>query len=144
MTAQTVRRQFTVYDYARMREGGILTEDDRVELLDGEIYLTSPLGPLHIALVNRLNKILMRCVDDQAIVSIQNAVQLDDYSEPQPDIAVLRSRDDEYAQSLARPEDIWLIIEFPIHHSHMIAIRSSHAMRPQMSQKFGLLMLVNT
>ena len=44
MIAQTLRRQFTVYDYARMRETGILTEDDRVELLDGEIFLTNPLG----------------------------------------------------------------------------------------------------
>src|SRR4026209_134436 len=111
MIAQTLRRQFTVHDYARMREAGILTEDDRVELLDGEIFLMSPLGPLHIAIVNRLNKLLMRQVGDDAILSIQNAVQLNDYSEPQPDVALLHPRDDYYNQALARPDDILLLIE---------------------------------
>jgi Uma2 family endonuclease len=111
VTTKTLRRQFTVHDYARMREAGILTEDDRVELLDGEIYLMSPLGPLHIAIVNRLNKLLMRQIGDDAIVSIQNAVQLNDYSEPQPDIALLHPRDDYYDQALARPDDILLLIE---------------------------------
>src|SRR3954464_3643711 len=89
MIAQTLRRQFTIHDYARMREAGILTEDDRVELLDGEIYLMSPIGPLHIAIANRLTKLLMRQVGDDAILSIQNAIQLDDYSEPRPDVALL-------------------------------------------------------
>lgn len=111
MIAQTLRRRFTVHDYARMREAGILTEDDRVELLDGEIYLRSPLGPLHIAIVNRLTKLLMRQVGDDAILSIQNAVQLNDYSEPQPDVALLHPRDDYYDQALARPDDILLLIE---------------------------------
>jgi Uma2 family endonuclease len=94
-----------------MRETGILTEDDRVELLDGEIYLMGPLGPLHIAIVNRLNKLLMGQIGDDAIISIQNAVQLNDYSEPQPDVALLSPRDDFYAQALARPDDILLLIE---------------------------------
>ena len=107
----TLRRQFTVSDYARMRETGILAEDDRVELLDGEIYLMSPLGPLHIAIVNRLNKLLMRQVGDDAILSIQSSVQLNDYSEPQPDVALLSPRDDYYDQALARPDDILFLIE---------------------------------
>jgi Uma2 family endonuclease len=111
MTAAVARRAFTIHDYARMREVGILAEDDRVELLDGEIYLMSPLGPLHIALVNRLNKLLIQQVGDDAIVSVQSAVQLDDYTEPQPDIALLSSRDDFYAHALARPDDILLLIE---------------------------------
>lgn len=111
MISPTLRRQFTVGDYARMREAGILTEDDRVELLDGEIYLMSPLGPLHIAIVNRLNKLLMRQVGDDAILSIQNSVQLNDYSEPQPDVAILSLRGDFYEQAFARPDDILLIIE---------------------------------
>jgi Uma2 family endonuclease len=111
MATPALRRQFTVHDYARMRETGILTEDDRVELLDGEIYLMSPLGSLHIAIVNRLNKLLMRLVGDDAILSIQNSVQLNDYSEPQPDVAILSPRDDYYDQALARPDDIILLIE---------------------------------
>src|SRR5215211_7801891 len=111
MSTPTLRRQFTVHDYARMRETGILAEDDRVELLDGEIYQMSPLGSLHIAIVNRLNKLLMRQVGDDAILSIQNSIQLNDYSEPQPDIALLSPRDDYYDQALARPDDILLLIE---------------------------------
>jgi Uma2 family endonuclease len=94
-----------------MRETGILAEDDRVELLDGEVYVMSPIGPAHIALVNRLNKIIMRQIGDDAIISIQNPVQLDDYSEPQPDVAILSPRDDYYDQALARPDDILLIVE---------------------------------
>lgn len=111
MTVTIIRRQFTVVDYARMRETGILREDDRVELIDGEIYLMSPLGSLHIAIVNRLNKLLMQQVGDAAIVSVQNAVQLNDYSEPQPDITLLSPRDDYYEHALARPDDILLLIE---------------------------------
>jgi Uma2 family endonuclease len=94
-----------------MRETGILAEDDRVELLDGEVYVMSPIGPSHVALVNRLNKIIMRQIEDDAIISIQNPVQLDDYSEPQPDVAILSLRDDYYDQALARPDDILLIVE---------------------------------
>lgn len=111
MSAPTLRRQFSIHDYARMRETGILTEDDRVELLDGEIYQMSPLGSLHIAIVNRLNKLLMQQAGDDAILSIQNSIQLNDYSEPQPDVALLSPRDDYYDQALARPDDILLLIE---------------------------------
>lgn len=57
MMTSLLRRQFSVDDYARMREAGILTEDERVELIGGEIYHMSPLGSLHIALVNRLNRL---------------------------------------------------------------------------------------
>lgn len=111
MITSPLRYQFSVDEYTRMHEMGILAEDARVELLDGEIYTMSPLGPLHIALVNRLNKLLMHQIGDDAWVSVQNSVRLDDYSEPQPDIAVLRLRDDAYEQALARPDDILLIIE---------------------------------
>jgi Uma2 family endonuclease len=111
MTIRLLRRQFTTTDYARMRESGILTEDDRVELLDGEVYLMSPIGPLHVTIVNRLNRILVRQVGDDAIVSIQNPIQLDTFSEPQPDVTVLRYRADEYATKLPVPADILLLIE---------------------------------
>lgn len=111
MTLTLTRRQFTVHDYARMRETGILTEDDRVELLDGEIYVMSPIGPPHVALVNKLNKLLALLVGDSGIISIQNPIQLDDYSEPQPDIAILSPRDDYYTAALARPDDVLLAIE---------------------------------
>ncbi|NWF81222.1 MAG: Uma2 family endonuclease [Chloroflexi bacterium] len=111
MTAPPARKQFTVEDYARMRETGILTEDDRVELLDGEIYLMSPIGPVHVALVNKLNRILGQQIGDQGIISIQNPIRLDPRDEPQPDIAILAPRDDFYASALATPDDILLVIE---------------------------------
>jgi Uma2 family endonuclease len=111
MALTLTRRQFTVHEYARMRESGILTEDDRVELLDGEIYEMSPIGPLHVGIVNKLNKILIQQVGDDGIISIQNPIRLDDYGEPQPDIAILSPRDDYYAHALATPDDVLLLIE---------------------------------
>lgn len=71
----------------------------------------SPIGPLHIAIVNRLNRLLSRQVGDAAIVSVQNAIQLDDYSEPQPDIVLLAPRADFYADALTRPDDVLLLVE---------------------------------
>jgi Uma2 family endonuclease len=111
MTVQILRWQFTVADFARMVEAGILAEDDRVELMDGEVRAMSPIGPRHVAIVNRLNALLSRQVADRAIVSVQNPIQLTDYTEPQPDIAVLRPREDFYAQALPLPEDILLVVE---------------------------------
>jgi Uma2 family endonuclease len=111
MLVLPLRKQFSVIDYRRMYESGILTEDERVELLDGEIYQMSPLGPLHIVLINRLAKLLMTLVGDAAIVSVQNAIQLDDYSEPQPDIAIVAPYVDSYEDELPRPTDVLLLIE---------------------------------
>jgi Uma2 family endonuclease len=111
MAIQILRWQFTVADFARMVEAGILAEDDRVELIDGEVRAMSPIGPRHVAIVNRLNALLSRQVADRAIVSVQNPIQLTDYTEPQPDIAVLRPREDFYAQALPLPEDVLLVVE---------------------------------
>jgi len=111
MTSTLTRKQFTVDDYARMREAGILTEDDRVELLDGEIYVMSPIGPVHVGLVNKLMKLCEKQVGDRAIISVQNPIRLGRHGEPQPDIAVLNPRDDFYTQALATPDDIFLLVE---------------------------------
>ncbi|PDW05020.1 Uma2 family endonuclease [Candidatus Viridilinea mediisalina] len=111
MSIAMTRHLFTVQEYARIREAGILTEDDRVELLDGEIYVMSPIGPLHVSIINKLNKILMNQVGDNGIISIQNPIQLSDYSEPQPDITILSPREDFYTSALPTPDDVLLIIE---------------------------------
>ena len=111
MTLTVARRPFTVHDYGRMRETGILTEDDRVELLDGEIVIMSPIGPFHVGIVNKLNRLLGSLLGDTAIVSVQNPIRLNDYSEPQPDIAILNPRDDFYTSALATPDDVLLLIE---------------------------------
>lgn len=102
---------FSVDEYHRMLETGILSEDDHVELIQGEIVKMSPIGSRHVACVNRLNGLINRKVSQDVIVSVQNPFRLDDYSEPQPDIALVKSRDDFYAQSLATSADLLMIIE---------------------------------
>ncbi len=82
--------RLTVTDYYRMAEAGIFKEDDRVELIEGEIFDMSPRGADHTSLVNRLNSIFAQCVGLQAIVSVQNPISLNLRSEPQPDLALLR------------------------------------------------------
>ncbi|MFL6277311.1 MAG: Uma2 family endonuclease [Blastocatellia bacterium] len=102
---------FTVDDYRRMLEAGILTEDDRIELLDGEIIEMSPIGDLHAGCVIRLTMLFTRLVSLSAFVSVQNPVRLDNYSEPQPDLALLKPRADFYAQAKPTPADVLLIVE---------------------------------
>jgi Uma2 family endonuclease len=111
MAVQVTRWQFTAADYERMVETGILAEDDRVELIDGEVIAMSPIGPPHAAIVNRLNALLNIQLAGAAIVSVQNPIRLNDYSEPQPDLAVLRPRDDFYAESHPLAADVLLLIE---------------------------------
>lgn len=109
--AQIETRLFTVDEYHRMVEAGILSEDDRVELIEGEIIKMGPIGSYHAACVKRLNALLNRRVGLHAIVSVQDPIRLDDYSEPKPDIALLKRRDDFYARSLPAADDVLLIIE---------------------------------
>lgn len=103
--------QFTVADYARMREAGILREDDRVELLDGEVRSMGPIGPFHAAIVNVLVLLFTRQLGDRAIVSGQNPIQLHNHSEPQPDVAILQPREDFYAAAHPRPDDVLIVVE---------------------------------
>ncbi len=106
---EITRRRFTVHDYHHMAEAGILHEDDSVELIEGEIVEMAAIGTRHFVCVNTLNRLLVRAVGDEAIVSVQNPVQLNEHSEPQPDLAVIRARD--YKESLPTPEDVLLLIE---------------------------------
>jgi Uma2 family endonuclease len=106
---QVVRWRFTVHDYHRMGEAGILHEDDRVELIEGELVEMDAIGTRHFSCVNRLTRLLVMSVGDEAIVSVQNPVRLNEYTEPQPDLTVIRPRD--YTESLPTPEDVLLLIE---------------------------------
>jgi Uma2 family endonuclease len=104
-------RRFTVDEYHRMAEVGVFTEDDRVELLDGEIVEMTPLGSRHVACVVRLTDLLSRHAGGGPLVSVQNPLVLADRSEPQPDLVVLPRRTD---LSGARPfgaADALLVIE---------------------------------
>lgn len=103
--------RLTVSDYYRMAEAGILREDQRVELIDGAIIDMSPIGSRHAATVARINRLMVWSLGAQATVSPQNPLRLSDYSEPEPDIALLRPRQDEYAASHPGPMDVVLLIE---------------------------------
>jgi Uma2 family endonuclease len=105
------RHRLTVSDYYRMAEVGILAPDARVELIDGEIFDMAPPGSLHAATVHRLNTILVRAVEDDAVVLVQNPVRLNQLSEPQPDLALLKGREDFYSQSHPGPDDVLLVVE---------------------------------
>jgi Uma2 family endonuclease len=104
-------RPLTVNDYHRMGEAGIFAESERVELIEGQLIAMSPIGSPHFAAVNTLNRLLVRAIGDLAIVSVQNPVRLNDRSEPEPDVAIIRPRDDEYRSGLPGPADVLLIIE---------------------------------
>ena len=93
-----------------MIDRGILQEDDRVELIRGEIINKMPIGDLHAASVNRLTRVLVARLSSLAIVSVQNPIRLDD-SEPEPDLSLLVPRDDFYGSGKPRPADIILLIE---------------------------------
>jgi Uma2 family endonuclease len=95
---QLLTRKFTVEQYHKMAEVGILTEEDRVELIKGEIVEMSPIGLKHAATVNRLNQLFHRKLADRVLVSVQNPIQLTNNSEPQPDVALLKPRADTNSQ----------------------------------------------
>ncbi len=105
-----VRRKFTVEEYHRLAKAGILGEDDRVELIDGEILEMSPIGARHAACVDRMNR-TFSSLSDRAIVRVQNPVRLGDLAEPQPDLALLRPQADFYAAGHPGPEDVLLVVE---------------------------------
>jgi Uma2 family endonuclease len=111
MTLQLTKRRFTVGEYHQMAQAGILTEDDRVELIDGEIVEMTPIGGPHAGCVNRLTRLFSQGLGDAAVVSVQNPVHLDEHTEPQPDVALLHPRPDFYASAHPTPEDILLLVE---------------------------------
>lgn len=97
--------------YDAMIEMGILTENDAVELLDGQLYQTMSKGKRHNALITRINRLLMRKLDPRCIISPQNSIALHEYSEPEPDIAVLKPRADDYESALPEPQDVLFLVE---------------------------------
>ena len=105
------RWRLTVDDYHRMAKAGILHEDDRVELIDGELIEMAAIGSHHFACVNRATRLFSQQAAGRFIVSIQNPVRLSRYSEPEPDVVLLRRRDDDYESALPGPTDILLVME---------------------------------
>jgi Uma2 family endonuclease len=110
MSIQTQKRLFSVVEYQKMAEVGILPERG-VELINGEIFEKSPKGSRHVKTVTKLNRLLGKRVGDEAIISIHNPFIADNNSEPEPDIAILKNRTDFYENELPHSEDVLLIIE---------------------------------
>ena len=111
MEAARTRPRFTTDDYDRMAEAGILTEQDRVELIDGEIVRKMTIGPRHAACVDRATRAFVINLGDTAIVRGQGPVRLGLFSEPEPDIVLLKPRADSYASNHPAEADVLLIIE---------------------------------
>jgi Uma2 family endonuclease len=111
MSVQLVTRRFTVDDFYRMAQAGILTEDDRVELIEGQVVEMAPIGSGHASRVARLTHLFGRGVGDRALVWVQNPIRLSEFSEPQPDVTLLRPRGDYYAQAHPGPADVLLVVE---------------------------------
>ncbi len=112
MAVELLRRhRFTVDEYYRMVPAGLLREDDRVELIDGEIIEMTPIGSPHAGTVTRLIRHFSGTVGDAALVSAQNPVRLSDLSEPEPDLMLLRPRSDAYTKSHPGPADVLLVVE---------------------------------
>jgi Uma2 family endonuclease len=109
--AEPLRKLFTRSDYHTMLEAGILHEDDRVELIEGEIWEMAPIGSPHAGCVARVDRLFQRALADDVIVSVQNPLHLNDFSEPEPDIQVLRFRPDFYANAHPTVSDVFLLIE---------------------------------
>jgi Uma2 family endonuclease len=105
------RHRFTVEDYYRMADDGILTADARVELVDGEVIEMPPIGAPHASVVTDIQNLLIAAVGDRAIVRVQNPVRLDRHSEPQPDIALVTPPGSKYRTRHPTPADILLLVE---------------------------------
>jgi Uma2 family endonuclease len=103
--------RLNVSQYHQMSEAGIFSENDKVELINGEIIEMSPIGRRHTACVNRLNSVFSQLLGKKVIVAVQNPILLNNLSEPEPDIALLKPRADFYESGHPQPQDIFLLIE---------------------------------
>jgi hypothetical protein len=102
---------FTVDDYYRMAQCGILRPDDRVELINGQVVEMSPIGALHAGRVNYLTEVLVKLVGEAGVVMVQNPVTLERHTQPQPDLMVATRRLEFYGRELPPPADVLLLIE---------------------------------
>ena len=105
------RHTFTAGEYHQMAESGILTEDDRVELINGEIISMSPINSPHAGHVKRINALFTHLLGERAIVSVQDPLAINDFSEPEPDVMLLKPQDNFYADAHPQPDDVYLLIE---------------------------------
>ena len=112
VVTEIVRRRFTVDEYQKMGEAGILCERDRVELIDGEIVEMSPIGRSHCACVIAATELFGKSFVGRALLSVQNPLKLDDKTEPEPDVVILKPSRDCYRTVDPSPRsDVLLLVE---------------------------------
>jgi Uma2 family endonuclease len=111
MRMESARKLFTTDDVLKMAEAGLFGPEERIELIDGEILEMSPVGYRHIMCVNRATAFLTEAFGRRAIVSIQNALRLNIHNMPQPDVVVLKPREDFYGSGGASPADVLFLVE---------------------------------
>ena len=104
-------RRFTVEEYHRLAEVGVLHENDRVELLNGVIVDMMPIGPFHGSSVKRLNHVFEKANAGRWVTSTQDPIRIGDHNEPEPDLALLHPREDFYLEKHPVPADVFLLIE---------------------------------
>jgi Uma2 family endonuclease len=105
------RMRITVERYQKMVAAGVLTSEDRVELIEGEILAMAPIGTRHARVTGRLNKRCVLELGDQALVRLANPVDLGAFSEPEPDLMLLKPQAQEYGDTHPRAEDVLLLVE---------------------------------
>lgn len=106
-----IRHRWTVSDFQRLGDTGLLAPDARLELIDGELFEMAPIGCFHAGTVGILTRLLARVVADTAIIHVQNPILLGDGSEPQPDLLLLRPQPDYYLSEHPQAKDVLLLIE---------------------------------
>jgi Uma2 family endonuclease len=111
MSLESKRHRFTVDDYHRMAEVGILAPSERVELIDGQILEMAPIGARHARCVMFLNELFVRRLEGRALLSPQNPLRLSRWSEPEPDLVLLRPPLERYADAIPAPGDALLVVE---------------------------------
>ncbi|MEG4810443.1 Uma2 family endonuclease [Microcoleus sp. F8-D3] len=111
MSVQMQRRLFTVQEYHLMGDAGIFGEDDRVELIEGEIILMAAIGTRHASCVKRLVAVFSELDRRRAILGVQDPIQLTEITEPQPDVVLLQFRADYYAEVHPMPDEVLLLVE---------------------------------
>ncbi len=111
LQVQAQRKLFTTAEYHQMIQAGVFGEDDRLELIEGEVTEMSPISSNHAGHVKQLAAYFHNVLRKRVIVSVQDPIHLSEYSEPQPDLALLRPRADYYAGSHPTPDDVLLVVE---------------------------------
>ena len=106
-----VRRKITVEEYEVMYEAGVFKPDERLELINGEILKVAPMNAPHISYVIRLSRIFTERLTKRAIVSTQLPIVINEESEPEPDLSILRWRSDDYFSGKPKAQDVYLLIE---------------------------------